>query len=156
MKTAKVHGKCRICGSSDGDQFFYYTARKTGTSYSEKKGAYKTTKTTTTTYRDVTRHEDFICKKCRRKGYVKTILVNIVLAAVCLTISAKMHDTSSTPAGLLMTAGFVFGVIAFVLIIGYLLGGMNGSKALANYHTKHDSYGYTYMSEGEASQLRRS
>ena len=156
MKTEARHGNCRSCGDPGGDPFFYYTAREIGTSYAEKKGVYKTTRTTTTTFRDVTRHEDFICKKCRRKGYIKTILVNIALSAVCCFIYGMLHDTSSVPAGLLMTAGVVFGVIAFVLIIGYLLGGQNGSIALANYHTKHDSSGYTYMSEGEASRLRRS
>ncbi|MBR0372973.1 MAG: hypothetical protein IJH91_00400 [Mogibacterium sp.] len=154
MSKTTRHGKCRICGDPNGDPFFYYTARKIGTSYSENKGVYKTTRTTTTTFRDVTRHEDFICKKCRRKGYVQMILINICLTAACCGLFNLLKNSRQTLAGLLMTAGIAFGFIAITLMIGYLIGGMNGSKALADYHAKHDSYGYTYMSEGEASRLR--
>ena len=151
-----VRYPCVLCGNPDGKRFFYYTAKKVASTVSVSRGVTRDTTTRTTTYRDVTRREGFVCKACRKKGRWKSFFILLAVATACFGLIALLGNDFLTRRPIIGFALGVVGIIAAMALIPSLVPA-NGSRLLVDYYKQHPKLrGVTYMTEGEASNLKTS
>ena len=156
MSDNLAHYPCKLCGNPEGEQFFYYTARKVNTSYSVKPGMYGNDTIRTTTYTDVTKHAGFICKNCRNnKKRWREFIINMHIFVTCVAILAVAGNSLLNKYGFVV---FILGLATFVSGCG-MIGSFkkkSGSELLIDYYKKQENPNkYTYLTPSEALKLQR-
>lgn len=158
-KENEVHFPCELCGNPNGDKCFYYTAKRLGTSASVNQ--VQNTVSYSTSYANLTKHEGFVCKACRRKGPRKTLWKYLVFMVGCILALVFFNDTffgkSAGNLQIILGLSIVFGiVIGFAGVIGGLTAEKPGSDLLVeHYKRKPNSAGATYFTHTEALKLQR-
>ena len=158
-KENEIHFPCELCGNPNGDKCIYYTANRLGTSASVNQ--VQNTVSYSTSYSNLTEHEGFVCKACRRKGPRKTLWKYLIFMVGCILALTFFSDTffgeSSGSFLVLLGMAAIFGIfIGFAGVIGALTAEKPGSDLLVEYYKqKPNSAGKTYITHAEALKLQR-
>lgn len=144
---------CEICNKRLGDYYEYYTAIRTGVSSHTTHGLAQDKTTTTTSYRNLTKHGGFVCKSCRKKGRFKVFIVSLALSVLTYWVGDKFYDFFNDHALLMLLLLAVFVISAITCIVS--LFPASGSKMLILYHkSKNDPVDLVYFTPDEAAKLR--
>ena len=156
MKKNTSFYSCTLCGDPKGEPFDYYTAKKVGSSTYVSQGVMRQTTTRTVTYRDVTRHTGYVCKKCRTKGRLKTVLILLaIMAAIGVGCSGPWGAAFSERLPVLYgILTFIFFILIFA-VIGALFPRGGSEMLIRHAKDRSNPYGLTFLTPGEASRLQR-